>query len=189
MGFQPFCTRLAAVRRTSAVVTGGVEVSHGGVMPGGDAAWSEAGALQPLLTRQAGRRIGNREKAFRRDGGATLGAESVLAVRHPRQRDSQTLGPLRHPRRREARQLLKLNSLCDIEEVATRSLRLRHLGLALQSCQDDVEMRFEQTLRRFGLHFSTVVLDAMKPRADAGLQLTASFWQECASQGPRRMTP
>lgn len=138
-------------------------------LTGGDAAWSGTGAFQPLLTRQAGRRIGNREKAFRRDVGATLGADAVLAIRHSRQRDAQTLGPLSHPRRREARQFLKLDALRDIEEVATRSLRLRHLALALQSSQEDVEMRFEQTLRRFLLHVSTATLDAWKPGMDAWL--------------------
>jgi hypothetical protein len=72
--------------------------------------------FEPLLTRHACGGIGNREKAFRRNGGPTLGADSILAIRHPRQRDLQTPGPLSQPHRSETRQLLMLDTLREIEE-------------------------------------------------------------------------
>src|SRR2546426_1027374 len=59
---------------------------------------SGPGVFEPLLTRHAGGGIGNREKASPWNGGPTLGADSVLAIRHPRQRDAQTFGPLSQPR-------------------------------------------------------------------------------------------
>jgi len=87
--------------------------------------------FEPLLTRHACGGIGNGEKAFLWNGGPTLGADSVLAIRHPRQRDVQTSGPLGQPRRGEARQLLTLDTLREIEEIATRGIGRRHRGLVL----------------------------------------------------------
>jgi len=48
---------------------------------------SGSGVFEPLLTRHACGGIGNREKAFPGNGGLTLGADSVFAIRHPDQRD------------------------------------------------------------------------------------------------------
>src|SRR2546422_11368150 len=79
---------------------------------------SGSGLFELLLTRHARGGIGNREKAFRRNGGPTLGADSILAVRHPRQRDLETPGPLGQPRRADAHQLLMRDSLRDIAEAA-----------------------------------------------------------------------
>jgi len=62
---------------------------------------------------------------------STLGADSALAIRHPRQRDVQTSGPLSQPRCGETRQLLMLHALREIEEVATHGIGGRHRGLVL----------------------------------------------------------
>jgi hypothetical protein len=74
--------------------------------------------------------------AFRRNGGPTLGADSILAIRHPCQRDLQASGPLSQPRGGETRQLLMLDTLREIDEVAARGIGRRHCGLVLQSCDD-----------------------------------------------------
>jgi hypothetical protein len=87
--------------------------------------------FEPLLTGYACGGIGNGEKAFPWNGGSTLGADSVLAIRYPRQRDVQTSGPLSQPRRGETRQLLTLDTLREIEEIATRGIGRRHRGLVL----------------------------------------------------------
>src|SRR6266849_2937730 len=92
---------------------------------------SGSGVFEPLLTRHACGGIGYREKAFPWNGGPTLGADSVLAIRHSRQRDVQTSGPLSQPRRGETRQLLMLDTLREIEEIATRGIGRRHRGLVL----------------------------------------------------------
>ena len=87
--------------------------------------------FEPLLTLYACGGVGNGEKAFLWNGSPTLGADSVLAIRHPRQRGVQTSRPLSQPRRGETRQLLMLDTLREIEEIATRDIGRRHRGLVL----------------------------------------------------------
>ena len=87
--------------------------------------------FEPLLARYARGGIGNGEKAFLWNGGPTLGTDSVLAIRYPRQRDVQTSGLVSQPRRGETRQLLMLDTLREIEEIVTRDIGRRDRRLVL----------------------------------------------------------
>src|SRR5262245_3291278 len=121
--------------------------------PGGDSGASVSVELETLLTRDEGGSIGHREKPLRRDGGAALGAHSIFAIRYPSQRVSQALGSLGQPGCCQVSQLLELDALGDIEEVATRRLCFRHVRFALESRQNEVKVGLEHTLGRGGLHF------------------------------------
>jgi hypothetical protein len=101
--------------------------------------------LEPCLTGDAGGRIGNGEKARGGNSRPALGAYAVLANRNARQGVAQTLRPLRQSRRAEPRQLLTLEILGDIEEVAAGDGHPWYFGARSELCLDAVEFCLQQT--------------------------------------------
>src|SRR5204863_8576808 len=107
----------------------------------------EADAFEALLASHACARIGHGEETPRGDRPTTLGAYAVLVIRHACQCHLQTPGSLGQSRSAEARELLMLDALGDVEEVAARDAPLRYLGLRLQSSRDGLELRRQQASR------------------------------------------